>query len=575
MLQLVEISRSYDAQTVLQDVSFVLNRSEHAGLVGPNGSGKTTLLEIIAGAKSPDRGAVRLGTGETVGYLPQGLTAEAGGTLETLVRRGVGAWETARKVLLGVGEQLANDPTNAARLADYSLAEAEFEAHGGYAVQARLDEVMRGLGLDRLDLDLPVEKLSGGQRTRAGLAQLLIAEPDILLLDEPTNHLDPDALEWLEKFIRQYSGAALIVSHDRVFLDRTVTQILDLDDSTHRVTVYQGNYSEFQAAKEHAQQLQWTEWQAQQDELERLKGSAKHLRGIARFRQGGKADTNDKFAKGFFANRSKATVARAKQLEKRIEHLQGEGKLDKPRAGYSLKLDFADMPRSGQIVLTLENVGHRFAQDPLAQNADTSSSENDGWLFHDVNAVLRHGERIALLGANGAGKSTLLRMIVGELEPRSGRIHHGANVRVGYMPQQQEILDARLTPLALVRSIEPVDETTARHLLHKFMFVGDEVFAPIGRLSHGERARLILAKLVLERSNFLVLDEPINHLDIASRERFEAALAGFPGAILAVIHDRAFIERFASGIWALQSRTLGIFTDLAAIRPAARGDTAG
>lgn len=557
MLRVTHLTKAFGSQTVLDNVSFVLNRGERAALVGPNGAGKTTLLRIIAGSEQPDAGSVRLDAHATLGYLPQGfITAgeetHATVTLDGLVRQAVQEWSDARAAMDMLAERLAMEPTHAVLLNQYSDAATKFEELGGYEVEARIADVLRGLGLDKVRADLPLERLSGGQRTRAGLARLLISDPNLLLLDEPTNHLDVSALEWLEKFLSEYSGAVLMVSHDRVFLDRSANQILELDDATHQLTSYHGNYSEYEAEKKRELEQQWAAWQDQQVELLRLTESAKHLRGIAKFRPGGKADTNDKFAKAFFANRSKATVGRAKNIEKRIERLQSEEKVDKPTAGYAMKLDFGDeTARTGQIVLTLEDIGIRFGEK---------------WLLRDCSAVLRHGERIALVGANGTGKSTLLRVIVGEMEPTVGRVQLGSNVRIGYMPQEQETLDPQQTPLGLVRSLLPIDETDARHMLHFFMFQRDEVFTPIGKLSYGERARLVLAKLVAERANVLVLDEPINHLDISSRERFEQALETFPGTILVAVHDRAFIDRFARGIWAIEHETLRAYPDRASMR---------
>ncbi|MBI4674557.1 MAG: ABC-F family ATP-binding cassette domain-containing protein [Chloroflexi bacterium] len=570
MLHVSHLSKSYGIATILDDVSFVLNRGEHAGLVGVNGAGKTTLLRIIAGLEPPDAGFARLDAHATLGYLPQGLVLDDELALDALIRQGVAMWETARCAMNELAARLerdaarpdANEGSTVKSLAEYGAAVARFEALGGYDVETRIEDVLRGLGLENVARDLPIGKLSGGQRTRAELARLLVSEPSVLLLDEPTNHLDVAALEWLEEFIHAYAGAALIVSHDRVFLDHTVSQILELDDVTHRVTIYHGNYSDYEGAKARELEQQWSAYQDQQAELARLTDAARHLRGIAKFRKGGKADTNDKFAKAFFANRGKATVGRAKNIEKRIERLQTDEKIDKPKAGYALKLDFGEMPRSGQMVLQLEEVGHSFDVLRLTNDERRETSNvkrqvsNVNWLFRNVNAMLRHGERIALVGANGTGKSTLLKIIVGELQPTAGRVRLGANVRLGYMPQEQETLDVSTTPLAMVRALMPVGETDARHFLHFFMFERDEVFTPIGKLSYGERARLILAKLVAERSNVLILDEPINHLDIPSRERFQAALDAFPGTILVAVHDRAFIERFASGIWAIEKQTL-------------------
>lgn len=546
MLQVHQVSKSYGVQTVLDDVSFIINRGERAGLVGPNGAGKTTLLRIIAGLESPDTGFARLDAHDTLGYLPQGQTFAADWTLEALIRSGVQSWDTAKHEMDALAQQMERNASESKLLEQYTEAFARFEALGGYDVETRIEEVLRGLGLDKVPRDLLVEKLSGGQRTRAGLARLLIADPGVLLLDEPTNHLDVQALEWLEQFIHSYTGAALIVSHDRVFLDHTISQILELGDVTHHVTVYHGDYTAYQAVKERELEQQWASYQDQQVELARLSEAAQQIRGIAKFRKGGKADTNDKFAKAFFANRSRRTVGRAKNLEKRVEHILTEEKIDKPKAGYALKLDFGEMPRSGQMVMALEQVGMRFGAK---------------WLFRDAVQVLQQGERIALVGANGTGKSTLLKIIVGEITPTEGSVRLGANVRIGYMPQEQETLDPQQTPLALIRSLMPIDETDARHFLHFFMFESDEVFTAIGSLSYGERARLILAKLVADKSNVLILDEPINHLDIPSREQFEAALDAFPGTILIAVHDRAFIDRFATGIWAIERGLLRAYPD--------------
>lgn len=556
MLHLSHLFKSYGVTTILDDVSFVLNRGERAGLVGMNGAGKTTLLRIIAGIEQPDAGFARIDAHATLGYLPQGLNLDEALTLDALMRQGVRNWDEAKRAMDTLAKKLERDASNGNLLAEFSDAVARFEELGGYDVESRIENVLRGLGLENVPRDLPIAKLSGGQRTRAGLARLLISEPSVLLLDEPTNHLDVNALEWLEEFIQNYAGAALIVSHDRVFLDNTVSQILELDDMTHRVTMYHGDYSAYEMAKARELEQQWAMYQDQQFEIARLTDAARQIRGIAKFRKGGKADTNDKFAKAFFANRSKATVARAKSIEKRIEHLQTDEKIPKPKAGYALKLDFGEMPRSGQMVLGLEEVGHTY--EPSVSNYQSPVSSLPSFLFRNLNATLRHGERVALIGANGTGKSTLLKIIVGELQPTEGIVRLGANVRIGYMPQEQETFDAAQTPLALIRSLMPVDETDARHFLHYFMFEQDEVFTPIGNLSYGERARLILAKLVAEKANVLILDEPINHLDIPSRENFQAALDAFPGTILVAVHDRAFIQQFATRVWEMKKGRLEI-----------------
>ena len=543
LLQVNQVSKSYGIQTVLDRVSFIINAGDRLGLVGANGAGKTTLLRISAGVEQPDAGHVTRATNATIGYLTQGVEQDFGQTLGEFIRAGMREWEGARERVGQLEAELAGAKGgDLERVMDeYALAAARFDSLGGYEREGGVDAVVRGLGLGDLDRQASLEQLSGGQRTRAGLARLLLSEPTCLLLDEPTNHLDVDALEWLEEFLLAYRGAALIVSHDRVFLDRTVTRILELDDETHRLTEYAGNYSDYAEAKASAREKQLEAWQDQQEEIARLERAATHTRGLAQFRKGGKADTGDKFAKAYFANRGMETMRRAKQIEKRIEHLRTDEKVERPRTSWKMKLEFGETTRSGQVVLTLDDLGHAFTSQ---------------WLFRHVSLALVHGERVALVGANGAGKTTLLRIITGELEPTEGQARLGANVKIGYMSQDQIFDDPAQTPFDLVRHLAPLDETAARQFLHMFLFQGDEVFTPIERLSYGERSRLMLARLVVMGVNFLVLDEPVNHLDIPSRERFEAALDAFPGTVLAAVHDRAFIQRFASELWVLADGTI-------------------
>lgn len=532
MLQVSHVSKSYGIQTVLEDVSFIVNPADRVGLVGPNGSGKTTLLRLITGIEAPDSGYINLDAA-AFGYLPQGLPLTSDLTLDEYVRSGIAKLEATRERVEQLAAEMEKE-THPDLVNAYGEALEQFQALGGYEIEHRIEEILSGLGLDRIDPHTPLDELSGGQRTRIGLARLLLAQPSLLILDEPTNHLDIAALEWLEKFLNGYTGAALIVSHDWVFLDATVDRILELDPQTHHVTSYPGNYTAYVEAKERELEKQWVAWHDQQDEIARLKSAAAHLRGLARFRKGGKADSGDKFAKGFFADRGLETMRRAKRIEARLDQLLTDERVDKPRQSYQMRMEFGEMPRGGQIVVALEHLGHTFGER---------------WLFRDANLTLRHGERIALIGPNGSGKTTLLRIIAGELAPSEGTVRIGANVRLGYMPQEQESLDPAVTPLALIRQMAPMDETAARHFLHFFLFEKDDVFVPMGKLSYGERARLLLAKLVVAGANCLLLDEPINHLDIASRQRFEQSLDVFPGTIVIAVHDRAFIDRFATGIW--------------------------
>ena len=342
MLQLTNISKSYAAQPVLEDVSFIVNPGEHVGLIGPNGSGKTTLLRIIIGQEQPDRGRAVVDAHATIGYLAQGIAPDSANTVGAYLRAGIAGFDDARRQVELLAAQMATKPTDDV-LAAYGVAIARFEALGGYAVEHRLESILTGLGL-AVPMETPLAELSGGQRARVGLARALIAEPNLLLLDEPTNHLDIAALEWLEQFIVNYAGAAIIISHDWAFLDATVSRILELDDKTHHVTEYAGNYSDYVDATTRERDQQFEAWQDQQIEVKRLQNSARHLRGIATFRKGGKADSSDKFAKGFFANRGLETVRRAKQIERRVEHLLTDEHVEKPKSSWQMNLEFGAMP---------------------------------------------------------------------------------------------------------------------------------------------------------------------------------------------------------------------------------------
>jgi len=537
VLYVNRISKRYGAQPILEEISFVVNPGERVGLIGPNGGGKTTLLRILAGLEGPDAGSVSLAPTATRGYLPQGLELDTSRTVGEEVRAGIPGWEAARREVERWTAQMgaAGGAEVQAALAAYGEALTRFEALGGYDVEHRTTAVLAGLGLSAVFPDTPIGRLSGGQRTRVGLARLLLAQPTLLLLDEPTNHLDIGALEWLEGFLATYKGAALIVSHDRTFLDRTVRRILELDEQTHRLAEYPGSYSDYEAAKERERGKQWAEWKDQQAEIRRMQADIRRTKEQALHVE--ESTINDQTRRY-----AKKVARKAKARERRLErYLAADDRVEKPAPTWQMKLEFGEMPRGGQIVLTLDDLGHRF---------------HERWLFRGVSQTLQHGERIALLGPNGAGKTTLLRLIVGELEPAEGSVRLGANVRVGYMPQEQETLDPAATPLAIVRRAAPLSETEARNFLHYFLFGGDDVFVPVGQLSYGERARLLLAKLVLSGANLLLLDEPVNHLDIPSRERFREALESFPGTVVAAVHDRAFIDAFATGVWTLADGTV-------------------
>jgi len=532
------LSKSFGVQVVLDDVSFSLNPGERAGLVGPNGCGKTTVLRILVGLDKPDAGNVQLTPADLrVGYLPQGFEFRADETLGGVLARAQGDPQQLTAEVERAAEALGRAPDRLDLQREYDAALARLTS-ASFDV-GRGPGVLSALGLGHLPLTMRVATLSGGQKTRAALACVLLSNPQVLLLDEPTNHLDIKMLEWLERWLNDFRGAALIVSHDRTFLDRTVTRTLDLDPTTHTVREYAGNYSEYVEQKLAEQERQWSQWRDQEYEIRRMK------QDIARTKdQSKRVELSTTPGQPGVRRYAKKVAAKAKSREKKLErYVKSDERVDKPKLGWQVKLEFGDSPASGQDVLTLEDVSVGYGENVL---------------LHDLNLQLRQGSRVALTGPNGAGKTTLVRTIAGALSPLAGHVRLGANVRVGYMAQEQESLDPTLDAFTTIRNLAPMSDTDVRAFLHFFLFTGDDVFVPVRSLSFGERARLALATFVARGCNFLLLDEPINHLDIPSRTRFEQALSAFEGTVLAVVHDRYFIERFATQVWEVENGTVRV-----------------
>ena len=531
MLTAHHLHKTYGIQPIVQDISFSISREERVGLIGPNGSGKTTLLRILAGLEGPDSGTVTSTRPNLrIGYLAQGMEFDPEQTLEsTLSLNPVSQTELESEIAF-LASALASNPNDSHLQARYDSTILQFSN-----LQSPVS-LLAPLGLANIPLDTPVNHLSGGQKTRLMLARVLLEEPHLLLLDEPTNHLDIEMLEWLEDWLNRFQGAALIVSHDRAFLDNTVTSILELDPKTQAIQAYPGNYTDYLGFKQKEYEKQHHEYNDQIMELRKLHNAARHLRRISQFKKGGKGDTNDKFAKGFFGDRTTHTARRALRIEKRIEKTLEEDRKEKPMQNWQMKLDFGAPAHQSKDVLITENLSIGYDQTLLA----------------GLNLHIRAGQRIAFTGPNGSGKTTLLRTIAGKLRPLAGSLRLGQTVKLGYMSQEQELLSPNLNALQSVQNIASLSETETRNFLHYFLFKGDAAVRPTAELSFGERARLQLALLVAQGCTFLLLDEPINHLDIPSRARFEEALDSFKGTILAVVHDRYFIERFASNLWHMQ-----------------------
>ncbi len=543
MFGISHIHKSYGSETVLQDITFAVNRGERWGLVGPNGCGKSTLLRIIAGEEQADRGEITTTPGTRIGFLHQGLPLEDNLSVKDTLRRAMPDWETARLEINKYSALVADDAWLDHReqhLAAYGRALNRFEALGGFAIESRFESVLAGLGFPPERANAPIAKLSGGEQTRVGLASVLVLEPDLLLLDEPTNHLDIEALEWLESFLVAYTGAVLLVSHDRVFLDNTVSRIAAIDGETRQAGLYPGGYSDY--AQLAAQELarDWEAWNLQEQEIQRMRQDIHQTKMQAR-----SVELTTTSRQPNVRRYAKKVARKAKSREKKLDRfLQSDERVKKPKKGWQLDVNLDPATRSGDLVLALNTIGHGYAGGPQ--------------LFGDLSLEIQYADRIALLGPNGSGKSTLIKIITGDLPPAAGSVRRGAGVRLGYMPQEQETLEPDATPVSIIQRAAGINETEARNFLHHFLFSGDGALLQVEKLSYGERARLIMARLVVSGANFLVLDEPLNHLDIQSRQRFESALDAFSGTVLAVSHDRAFINNFARKVWRLNAGRLQV-----------------
>ncbi|MCU0486306.1 MAG: ATP-binding cassette domain-containing protein [Anaerolineales bacterium] len=538
MLTVSHLSKSYDFQTLFENVSFSLNPGERVGLVGPNGCGKTTLLRILAGVETADSGTVSRDPDLRIGYLTQGFDGDPAATVGAIIGERAGEAEVLEAELAGTAEALAGDPDDPALQAAYDDLLRRIQA----AETGRVAGILAGLGLEGIDPARPAGKLSGGQQTRLSLALVLLGEPQLLLLDEPTNHLDIAMLEWLEGWLNTCPCGVLIVSHDRTFLDHTVRRILEIDIQKHSLREYAGNYSDYAEQRQAEIERQWSAYRDQQEEIRRMKADIARVKQQAAFteRQAssiriGGGDFKIKGYKSYQQGIAKKVAKKAKSRERKLEHyLEADERVEKPQGKWSLKLEFNQPAHLSRAVIHTEGLAVGYGRGSP--------------LLRDLTLDVRAGQRIAITGPNGAGKTTLLRTMAGEIPSLSGEVRLGASQRLGYLTQDQSDLDLNQSAVETLEGYFST-HTEVRSFLAKFLFMGDEPLKPARLLSYGQRTRLMLARLIAEGSTCLLLDEPINHLDIPSRTQFEQALSTFEGAVLAVVHDRYFIERFAQQVW--------------------------
>ena len=528
----------YPQRPLLRDINLSLNRGERLALVGENGAGKTTLFKIIAGELLPDDGTVTRPADSTLGYLPQDSDTHTAVSVDAYLRQAMGDLEALRQTMHQLETRMSAPLTETeltAVLDEYGHAQERFERRGGYDLDYRLDQVLAGLNLSHVDRTRPLTTLSGGEKRRLALAGLLLAQPDLLLLDEPTNHLDTAALTWLEQYLSQYSGAVLLISHDRHFLNQVVTTIAELSPLNQQLTFFAGNYDFYRAERARLFAQQIAQWEAQQAEIKQLRQLMKRE---AFARGGGRAPRDgDKIAYKGGRENAQFTAGKAiQQAQKRLADLE-ETALERPTRRWAINPEFAPEPLVSQEVVRLEGVSKQYGGQVL---------------FQDVSLVVGNGARVVIMAPNGRGKSTLLKIIMGEVTPDVGTAVVADTAVIGYLDQEQAQLDLSRTVLREFADTAVGNEIQLRADLHRYaLFAGDDVFQPVGQLSIGQRQKLQLAKVAASRANLLLLDEPTNHLDLPSLERLEEILQTFTGTLIAVTHDRWFATAVGTEIWQL------------------------
>ena len=509
MIRLDNISKQNGHQILFIEASAALQRGEKIGLVGPNGSGKTTLFRMITGEELPDEGQVGVDRGVTIGYFSQDVGEMSGRSAAAEVMDGAGPVSEVAAELREL-EVAMGDPDQADNMDEiierYGEAQGRFEELGGYALEGRAREVLAGLSFTEEMMDGDVGALSGGWKMRVALARILLMRPDCMLLDEPSNHLDLESLIWLEDFLRGYEGALLMTSHDRAFMNRIVTKVIEIDGGS--LNSFSGDYEFYEAQRAQNEKQQQAQFERQQAML------AKEIKFIERF---------------------KARASHAAQVQSRVKKLDKIERVEPPKRRQSVTFEFPPAPRSGEDVVTVKNVNKAYG---------------DRVIYEGLDFLVRRKERWCVMGVNGAGKSTLLKLVVGATEPDTGAVTMGGTVKMGYFAQHaMEVLDGELTVFQQLEATFPqAGQGSLRALAGCFGFSGDDIEKRCRVLSGGEKARLVMAQLLYDPPNFLVLDEPTNHLDLATKEMLVEALSAYEGAMLFVSHDRHFLAALSNRV---------------------------
>jgi ATP-binding cassette, subfamily F, member 3 len=523
MIQLNKVKKSFGGSPLFDELSLELKEGERVGIVGRNGTGKTTLFKLLSGIERPDQGDIFIKKGLKIGYLAQIPRFSDGLTVYDVLLQAFSELLKLQRQLNEWEQVMANSSSEKelSQLLDkYGLLQEEFQRLGGYEMERLINQVLFGLDIHDMKEKL-FNSLSGGEQTKVSLGHLLLTQPDLLLLDEPTNHLDITTVEWLETYLKEYKGTMLIISHDRVFLDEVVTKIVELEDGLSHIFI--GNYSYYVEEKERRLLAEFAAYQEQQKKIQKMKETIKRLKE--------------------WANRANppndGMHRRAKSMEKALDRME---KLNRPILDRrKMKLEFELDTRSGKDVVQFDEVSHSFGEDVL---------------FEEINFLIQFKQHVAFVGRNGCGKSTLLKMITNELIPEKGTIRLGSGIKMGYLSQHVFSNTPSQTVVEAFREEVPVELGEARHILAKFLFFGESVFRKLEALSGGERMRLKLAQLMYQDLNLLVLDEPTNHLDIESREILEEAVNQFQGTVIAVSHDRYFLNQGFQLIFWLENKTL-------------------